>query len=259
MRNSAVSCRSRLILVHLLFLGWVVLLSVMSFAIPRSEQDPVLLPDEEYIWWLRAAVFAESMIGAVVLWRSRGLSLLSLRRWEWICFATQAAYHGLYRFAKLASVGATQHEPTVAFAFTGLATLQGFITLVLAYGVLIPNTRRRSLPIVAALTAVPLAVVPRGGRGQPGPAQGHVFPSIVQWAFIMMFPAAITVFAAVSRRGPPSAGVRSRAARRPDRPVCAQAKAGRGGDGRGLARRTRAAETAVCREVHPPRPGGAAL
>jgi serine/threonine-protein kinase len=190
--------RSRLILVHLLFLGWAVLLSVMtwvsSIAIPPSEQEAVRT--DKRILWLLAAPFAESLIGTLVLWRSRGLSLRSLRRWEWICFATRAAYDGLYRFDHLARVGATQHVPELAIAFTGLASLQGFVTLVLAYGVLIPNTRRRSLLMVAALTAVPLAVIPAAAAVNPTLREGRVLPLTVQWALIMMFPAAIAVFAA---------------------------------------------------------------
>jgi hypothetical protein len=96
--------RSRLILVHLLFLGWTVLLSVLHSATPRSEQDPVFRPDTN-MWWEPAAPLAEGLIGTLVLWRSRGLSVGSLRRWEWICFATQAAYNGLSRFIDLARVG----------------------------------------------------------------------------------------------------------------------------------------------------------
>jgi hypothetical protein len=187
--------RSRLILVHLLFLGFVVLLSVLSFAIPPSEQNAVVRPDLG-IWWLLAAPFAESFLGALVLWRSRDISLRSLRRWELICFATQAAYNGLFRFAQLAHIRAAELVPTLAIAFTGLSSLQGFVTLILAYGVLIPNNRRRSLLVVAALTAVPLAVIPAAVAVNPILHAGHLLPLTVQCALIMLFPAAIAVFAA---------------------------------------------------------------
>jgi serine/threonine-protein kinase len=191
--------RSRLILVHLLFLGWVALLLALDLVVSvlghgTGNQDAVLLPIG-WQWWLPMAALAESLIGALVLWRSRGLSLRSLRRWEWIFFATQAAERGLYRFGMLAHVGTTAHESMEAFGFAGLASLQGFITLVLAYGALIPNTRRRSLLIVAALTAVPLAVIPASVAVNPILRQGHFVPLTVQWALIMMFPAAIAVVA----------------------------------------------------------------
>ena len=41
----------------------------------------------------------------------------------------------------------------------GAYTLFGSMTLILAYGVLIPNTRRRSLLVVLALTAVPFVAL----------------------------------------------------------------------------------------------------
>src|SRR5262249_48147414 len=148
------------VLVHLLFLGFTVLLALMNFTIPHSEQDELVRPVKG-TEWLLAAPFAENLIGAFVLWRWRGLSLRSLRLWELLCFTIQAAYYGYFRFAILAYLqGASWSVSVVGVGFGGLASLQGFITLILAYGVLIPNTRRRSLLGVALLTAVPLAVIP---------------------------------------------------------------------------------------------------
>jgi eukaryotic-like serine/threonine-protein kinase len=187
--------RSRLILVHLLCLGYVVLLAALSLAIPPSEQDASTRPDKG-LWWLLAAPFAESLIGALVLWRSRGMSLQSLRLWELICFATQAAHNGYYRFEDLVRLDGAPNVLPVVIGFTGLHSLQGFVTLILAYGVLIPNTRRRSLRVVAVLTAVPLAVIPAAVAANPRLHDGHFLALTVQWALIMMFPAAIAVFAA---------------------------------------------------------------
>ncbi|HLJ95074.1 MAG TPA: serine/threonine-protein kinase [Gemmataceae bacterium] len=188
--------RSRLILVHLLSLGFVVLLAALSFANPTGKQDSVVRPDHDS--WLRLFVpFAESLVGSLVLWRSRALSLRSLRVWELVCFVTLAAYNGYDRFDALAHMGAgTEDVPTVEIAFRGLSSLQGFGTLILAYGVLIPNTRRRSLLVVAGLTAVPLVVIPGAVAVNPVLREGHFLPLTVQWALIMMFPAAIAVFAA---------------------------------------------------------------
>jgi hypothetical protein len=42
-----------------------------------------------------------------------------------------------------------------------LTTLQAFGTFILDYGELIPNPPRRSLRMVAVLSAVPFAVIPR--------------------------------------------------------------------------------------------------
>ncbi len=187
--------RSRLILVHLLFLGFGVLLSALRFAIPPGEQSAAALPDRG-TWWLLAPAFAEGLLGTFVLWRSRDLSRRSLRLWELICFATQAAHNGVYRFSNLAYLRPAENAAVVAVGFIGLSSLQGFVTLVLAYGVLIPNTRRRSLLIVAALTAVPLAVIPAAVAVNSILRQGYFLLLTVQCALIMMFPAAIAVFAA---------------------------------------------------------------
>ena len=91
---------------------------------------------------------------------------------------------------------AVRTAPVTAIGLAGLASLQGFVTLILAYGVLIPNTRRRSLLGVAGLTAVPARGDPRGGRGQPGPPAGARPPAGRAVGADPVFPAAIAVFAA---------------------------------------------------------------
>lgn len=189
--------RSRLILVHLLLLGYVVLLQILTLATPPGGASPSHRPDNG-VWWRFAVPFAESLVGGLVLWHSRQLSLRSLRIWELICFATHALFFGYDRFERLAYPDAAMEvEPLMATGFAGLATLQGFITLILVYGVLIPNTRRRSLIVVAAFAAVPIAVVPAAAAVHSLLYdQDHVFPLIVQAALTLMIPAAIAVFAA---------------------------------------------------------------
>jgi hypothetical protein len=78
--------------------------------------------------------------------------------WELICFATLAAMYGYDRFASMASLDpSVLPAPMTAIGLFGLATLQGFSMMILAYGVLIPNTRRRSLMVVAGLFIVAIA------------------------------------------------------------------------------------------------------
>ncbi|HET6575945.1 MAG TPA: hypothetical protein VFG68_20255, partial [Fimbriiglobus sp.] len=188
--------RSRLILVHLLALAFFVLLAALSMVVPRSAEDSALRPAQGH-WWRLAVPLAESLIGTLVLWRLSGMSLRSLRLWELIFFATHAAYNGHNRFEGLADLeGAARNALSLAIGFRGLASLQGFITLILAYGVLIPNTRRRSLLGVAALTAVPFAVIPAAAAVNSILREGHVLALAVQCVLILMFPAAIAVFAA---------------------------------------------------------------
>jgi eukaryotic-like serine/threonine-protein kinase len=188
--------RSRLILVHLLLLGYVVMATALSFSAPPASEGSSHRPDKG-VWWWFAAPLMESLIGVVVLWRARDMSLRSLRIWELICFANLAAFYGYDRFTMLVSLDASVlPAPTTAVGFTGLASLQGFATLILAYGVLIPNTRRRSLMVVAGSFAVTIAVLPAAAALNPLLREGHIFPLIVQAFLTLMFPSAIAVFAA---------------------------------------------------------------
>jgi serine/threonine-protein kinase len=180
--------RSRLILVHLLALAFFLLIAAVSFYSPGSEQQPH--------WWLRLVVpLAECLIGAAVLWRSPGLSQQSLRLWELAYFGILAAFFGVFRFERLAYID-VENQNALSRPFFGVITLQGFIALILAYGLLIPNTRRRSLLVVAALNAVPLAAVAAAAAAGAGLRAIDLFPIVMQHAIILLFPSAIAVFAA---------------------------------------------------------------
>jgi tRNA A-37 threonylcarbamoyl transferase component Bud32 len=194
--------RSRLILVHLLGLAYLILFTVMIVVIPRDarlprgvEGEPTPTSDFAVLWPMVLPAI-EALIGIVVLWRRSGMSVRSLRIWELLFFAMQAAFTGYSRFEVLASTPAEARAVQPLVGFSGLATLQGFITLILAYGVLIPNTRWRSLVVVAALATVPFAVIPAAAAVNPVLRGGHSVALGVQCAFILMFPVAIAVFTA---------------------------------------------------------------
>lgn len=188
--------RSRLILVHLLLLGYVVMAMALSWCAPHDSEGISHRPDKG-VWWSYAAPFVECLIGVLVLWRARDMSLRSLRMWELSCFATFAAYYGYDRFWSMAFLDArVLPAPVTATGLMGLATLQGFSTMILAYGVLIPNTRRRSLMVVAGLFAIAIAAILPAAAVNPLLRKLHVFPLMVQAALTLMFPSAIAVFAA---------------------------------------------------------------
>jgi serine/threonine-protein kinase len=180
--------RSRLILVHLLALAFFVLIAAVSLYSPASERQPD--------WWLQLAVpLSECLIGAAVLWRSPGLSQRSLRLWELAYFGILAAFFGVFRFERLAYMD-VENRNALSRPFFGLVTLQGFIALILAYGVLIPNTRRRSLLVVAVLNAVPFAAVAAAAVAGPALRGIDLTPMVIQQMIILLFPSAIAVFAA---------------------------------------------------------------
>src|SRR5262245_12035015 len=186
--------RSRLIFVHLIGTAIVALALVTILLIPRGTRDAMFSLTQLPQWLVG---FAEPLIGVLVLWRRPGMSLRSLRMWELLFFGTGAAICGLNRFESLALADeAVQRTSPVVIGFIGLTSLQAFNVLILSYGVLIPNTRRRTLLVVAALAAVPLAVLPPAIAVSPILRQGHFLPLALQWALTMMFPVAIAVFVA---------------------------------------------------------------
>ena len=180
----------------MLLLGYMALLTVLSFAVPHGNDEALTRPDKG-VWWHLWPPLAESLIGMVVLWRCRGITLRSLRVWELVCFGTHAAFNGFDRFLGLAYLGAADERlQYVAIGIAGMASLQGFVTLILAYGVLIPNTRWRSLAAIVGLVAVPLGVIPIAATVNPILRQGHIFPLVVQCVVLLLFPSAIAIFAA---------------------------------------------------------------
>jgi serine/threonine-protein kinase len=180
--------RYRLLLVHLLALAFMTLLAVLVFVIPRQGQG--LSAAEITMLWLMLPAVLESVIGVVVLRRWPGVSLGALRQWELLFFAVQTALAGYGRFDML------MRADRVTIPFAGIASLQMFITLILAYGVLIPNTRRRSVLVVAGLVTVAFAVIPAGFAVNPDLREVEVAPSIVQCALVLIVPMAIALFAA---------------------------------------------------------------
>lgn len=182
--------RSRLILVHLLDLAYVVLLEVMFFLTSADaqavrEKVPVLL----------VIPLAQSLIGAIVLWWCPGMSFRSLRLWELIHFGSHAALYGLLRFAAM-SAAAARDASDVDISFRAAVTLFFFLPLILAYGVLIPNTWRRNILVVIGLAAVPFVALVAAAAANPIQL-GPPLPKLVfQTAANLLFPAAIAVFAA---------------------------------------------------------------
>ena len=183
--------RSRLIFVHLLALMYVALIKVLTLSTPGG--DPATQPDQGNPW-LFFPVFAETVAGAIVLWRLPGMSLWSLRLWEAAHFVTLVGFYGWLRFEMLAYNAQAASDPFLFVGFFGAVTLFAFI--ILAYGVLIPNTLRRSLSGVTAITAAPFLSVVAAAGVNPTFLSDHIFALCVQAAANLAFPAAIAVFAA---------------------------------------------------------------
>lgn len=184
--------RSRLILVHLLALLYVALLKALTLSTPGGNS--LTQPDQGNPWTF-LPVFAECLVGAAVLWRVPGMSLRALRLWEAAHFVTVVGFYGWLRFEMLARTAWTAPDPFVMVGFFGAVTLFNFSALILSYGVLIPNPRRRSLAGVTAITSAPFLAVAAAAAANPAVRDGHVVPLCVQAATHLAFPAAIAVFA----------------------------------------------------------------
>jgi serine/threonine-protein kinase len=185
--------RARLILVHLLGLFFLALLAALSRATPGV--DPHYRPDLGKPWLLLPPLL-ECLVGAAVLWRRPEMSLRSLRLWELVHFAAMVAFHGWLRFEMLADLAWTSRDPFTFLGFYGAVTLFAFISLILAYGVLVPNTKHRSLVGVGTIAAVPFATAIAASVVNAQLGAPHLFPLLVQAATHLTFPAAIAVFVA---------------------------------------------------------------
>src|SRR5262249_23186879 len=85
--------------------------------------------------------------------------------------------------------------PLLSVAFAGAVTAYGSAMVILIYGVLIPNTRRRSLAVVAGLSAVPFVAAAAAATVNPRlPPQLPPIP--IPTALNLIIPAAIAVFVA---------------------------------------------------------------
>src|SRR5947209_10550705 len=96
----------------------------------------------------------------------------------------------------LASLAWTSRDPFTFLGFYGAVTLFAFISLMLAYGVLIPNTKGRSLVGVAMIASVPFATTIAASAVNVQLRAQHLFPLLVQAATHLTFPAAIAVYVA---------------------------------------------------------------
>jgi eukaryotic-like serine/threonine-protein kinase len=180
--------RSRLILVHAIAWVYVTLLVAVVLILPADVQTT-----HEHVDFLLVGSLVQSLSGIAVLGRAPGMSLRALRAWELFHFGTQAAVAGGFRFAMLAT--ATGEAPS-EFQFRGAVSLIGIMTIILAYGVMIPSTRERSLRVVTALVAVPFTALTAATFVNPALQWSYCAALVFQTAANLFLPTAIAVFAA---------------------------------------------------------------
>ena len=109
--------RSRLILVHLLSLAYVVLVVTFGLVMSRLERGSWRL-DLYLAQNPHTLILAQSVVGVLVLWRSPAMSIKSLRLWELFHFTTLAVCYGYIRFWRLAFIAGA--APTHRHSMSGL-------------------------------------------------------------------------------------------------------------------------------------------
>lgn len=149
--------RKRLIVTHCAIGTVTAMVTVLTLA-----GAPVLPCDAGLGRWsvgLPLLACGQCIAGLVFLLRYTDATLHALRVIEVTQFGTLALGGGIARFAVLTAPPATSPDPRfhdLLYRFDAIVTSFPLIFAVLLYGVLIPNTRRRSLIGTAVLCIVPL-------------------------------------------------------------------------------------------------------
>ncbi len=148
------------------------LLGVSVFHFVRNLNAIGDLPATRFGLLVQLVLLALMTICAVPLYCGPHLSLRGLRALELILFGLAATYLDWLQCLTLIEAwdlreASPIHEAVVLRLAMGSAALR-WLLLIVAYGVIIPNTPRRCAVVVGALVAMPLIIVAGAGLGHPG-------------------------------------------------------------------------------------------
>ena len=163
-----------------------------------------VLPGEaglgQWVVGLPLLAFGHSVAGLVFILRNPGATLGTLRTVEVSQFAMIALGGGIGRFAVLhaspaESIDAQYHE--LLYRFDAVITNYPLVFAIILYGVMIPNTRRRSLIGAGLLVLVP--VVATALAAATNPAVRPVLPLVLPVTVIPLFMAGVIAVFSASR------------------------------------------------------------
>ncbi len=166
---------------------------VMAALVSMSLLHDSILPPEAGLgrWtlgypWL---VFIETFAGTMYLWRRPRSSIATLRTLELALFLLIALIGGLVRYTVLSSTHMVESpDPRygdLILRYGGVVTMFPIVFSILLYGVLIPNTRRRSLIVVGSLCCVSPVVTVLAAVENP--ALRHELPVIMPMTGMNIF------------------------------------------------------------------------
>lgn len=177
--DTRVLLRERLLVTHsavAILTGIITALGLVGAPILSAEagmgRGVVLLP---------AAAFGQALAGLIFLRRHPGTPLSVLRWVEVSHFGAFAVLGGIARFLVLYASPAPSPDPRYAdllYRFDAVISNYPLIFAVILYGVLIPNTRRRSLAGAGLLALVPVLATALAAALNPGVRQSlpHILP-----------------------------------------------------------------------------------
>jgi serine/threonine-protein kinase len=142
--------------------------------------------------------FGQSVAGCVFLGRRDAAPLSAYRFVELTQFVGFALLGGATRFLALMTPAVASSDPRyhdLLYRYEGALTCIPFLFAVVLYGVLIPNTRRRGLAVVAVLCVIPLLTTTVAAVANPGldPSLLGIYPVT---ALTMFLAAVVAVFSA---------------------------------------------------------------
>jgi len=163
-----------------------------------------VLPSEaglgRWVVGLPMLMFGQSVAGWVFLARQPKATLGALRFVEMTHFGGLAIAAGLARYMALSTPPADSLDPRyplLLYRFDAVLTNYPVVFAVILYGVLIPNTRRRSLAVATALCLVPMsATIP---AGKVNPALFPTLPTLIPVTLLPLFMAMVVAVFCASR------------------------------------------------------------
>jgi hypothetical protein len=169
------------ILVVLALSGFLIFYVLRFFRLDFS--NPAVL----WFIMLPGAVYLAAMVGLIcVLWSSRTFSLIQLRIIEGVVFGTSAVFYCGETYNTLFGVTgrfidyAQRHISEISLLARQPSVI--WLTLIVAYGIFIPNTGRRCAIVTCSLALLPLLVTAIAGFLHPSIPPGLVVIFLIELA-----------------------------------------------------------------------------
>jgi serine/threonine-protein kinase len=147
-------------------------------------------------------IFGQSAAGFFYLLRRPGEPLTSYRYVEVAQFAGIAAAGALARFLALSAAPTESPDPryaSIVYRLDGVVTGLPLVFAILMYGVLVPNTRRRSVIVVAVLCCIPILATFVSAVANP--LLRPTLPQLLPLTVLPVFMAGVVAAFSASRQG----------------------------------------------------------